>query len=357
MNINRSPGFPRGFAYDPKRLAEIQLRPKYGGSGSISRAELYLPVSDSLEIIDANVTDITDWADDIGGDLARRISDLLKSATKPNAEFAGLPLSEPLLIGVINVTPDSFHDGGRYDKAQGAIAQGVALINAGAKILDIGGESTRPGADPVSVEEEIARVVPVIEHFAAVDIELSVDTRRPEVMKAGLVAGAKIVNDVTALQSEGAIEIVRDANASAILMHMKGQPQTMQQEPYYDNAPYEVARFLEGRVEVCEQRGLSRDRLAIDPGIGFGKLDRHNFELLQSISMLHGFGVPVALGVSRKSFIGRVANVEDTNDRLPGTVAATLYAITQNVQIHRVHDVAEIKQALTIWHQCQENAK
>ena len=172
-------------------------------------------------------------------------------------------------------------------------------------------------------------------------------------MRAALAAGATIVNDVTALTDDGAIKVVKDAGASAILMHMQGRPRTMQKTPHYDDAPYEVATFLAKKVKDCEQAGLPSERIAVDPGIGFGKTDAHNFAILKSISMLHGIGTAVVLGASRKSFIGRATDAENTDDRLPGTIAATLHAVSQGAQIHRVHDVAEVKQALKIWQKCR----
>jgi len=319
-----------------------------------SCGEVYLPTADGVTIVEAEFSEMENWAAGIGGDVPAIIAELIEGVSQPCRNFAGILLSEPVVMGVVNVTPDSFHDGGCFDDPEIAIAHGVALIEAGAEILDIGGESTRPGADPVSVQEEIDRVLPIIESLAGQGAVISTDTRRVDVMRAALAAGATIVNDVTALNEPGAIEVVRDAGASAILMHMQGSPQTMQADPYYDHAPYEVASYLAERVADCEQLGLPRDRIAVDPGIGFGKSDAHNFAILDALAMLHGTRTPVVLGVSRKSFIGRAVGANSTEDRLPGTIAATLHAVSQNVQIHRVHDVAEIKQALRIWQACDD---
>jgi dihydropteroate synthase len=349
MKITRSPGLPRGFVYPVDRKSDFQLRPM-----RISRGELFLPTSDGVTLVEADLSEIETWAAEIGGDLPMVIAELIDGVSRPRGYFSGLLLSEPVVMGVVNVTPDSFHDGGRFDDPEVAIAHGVALIEAGAQILDIGGESTRPGADPVSVQEEIDRVLPIIESVVGHGAVISIDTRRVEVMRAALAAGASIVNDVTALNEPGAIEIVRDAGASVILMHMQGSPQTMQADPYYDHAPYEVAAYLAKRVEDCERSGLSRDRIAVDPGIGFGKSDAHNFAILNALAMLHGIRSPIVLGVSRKSFIGRAVGANSTEDRLPGTIAATLHAVNEGVQIHRVHDVAEIKQALGIWQLCDD---
>jgi dihydropteroate synthase len=320
----------------------------------ISRGELYLPTNDGVTIVKAELSEIESWAREIGGDLPTVIAALIEGASHPRGHFTGLSLAEPVVMGVVNVTPDSFHDGGRFDGPEVAIAHGLALIEAGAQILDIGGESTRPGADLVSVQEEIDRVLPIIESVVGLGAVISTDTRRVDVMRAALAAGASIVNDITALSEPGAIEVVRDAGASAIVMHMQGTPQTMQADPYYDHAPYEVAAYLAKRVEACKRSGLSHDRIAVDPGIGFGKSDAHNFAILNALAILHGIRTPIVLGVSRKSFIGRRVDANSTEGRLPGTIAATLHAVSQNVQIHRVHDVADIKQALCIWQLCDD---
>jgi dihydropteroate synthase len=355
MKITRSPGLPRGFVCPTDRNADFQLFPVSSErSMPASCGELYLPTNDGVVIVTAELSKIERWAVEIGGDLPKVIAELVEGVSHPRGYFTGLPLSEPVVMGVVNVTPDSFHDGGRMNDPEVSIAHGFALIEAGAGILDIGGESTRPGADPVSVQEEIDRVLPVIESVVGQGALISNDTRRVAVMRAALAAGVSIVNDVTALSEPGAIEMVRDAGASAILMHMQGSPQTMQVDPYYDHAPYEVCAHLAKRVEACERLGLSRDRIAVDPGIGFGKSDAHNFAILNALAMLHGIRTPIVLGVSRKSFIGRTVDANSTEDRLPGTIAATLHAVSQNVQIHRVHDVAEINQALNIWQLCDD---
>ncbi len=270
MKITRSPGLPRGFAYSAERKADIQLRAL---SPRGSRAELFLPTNDGVTIVETEIAAIENWAMESRPELRSAIVSLIQRASHPRGSFAELSLSQPVVMGIVNVTPDSFHDGGRFDDPDLAISHGIALIKAGAQILDIGGESTRPGADPVSRQEEIDRILPIIERLVGQGTVISVDTRRVEVMRAALDAGASIVNDVTALSDPGAIEVVRDASASAILMHMQGHPETMQLEPYYDHAPYEVAAYLAERVEQCERLGLARHRLAVDPGIGFGKSD------------------------------------------------------------------------------------
>lgn len=266
------------------------------------------------------------------------------------APFAGIDLSRPVVMGVVNATPDSFSDGGDFFDAARAVDQALRLAAEGAAIIDIGGESTRPGADAMPVSDEIARVIPVIEAAVAAGITVSVDTRRSVVMRAAIDAGARIVNDITALADDpDAPGVVAASDASVVLMHMQGRPDTMQKAPVYRLASFDILGWLSARIEVCVAAGIPRDRIAIDPGIGFGKTDDHNMEILQRAGAFHGTGCAVAIGVSRKSFIGRIAGVEDPKDRLPGTIAATMLALSRGVQIHRVHDVAAAVQAIAIW--------
>lgn len=354
INITRSPGLPRGFVYLSDKKDELQILPISSAPSSRgSRAELFLPTVDGVTIVEATITEIEAWAAEVSADFESVVAGLIDGVLRPKLFFAGLTLAEPVLMGVVNVTPDSFHDGGRFNDPNIAIKHGISLIESGAKILDIGGESTRPGGNPVSQKEEIKRVLPVLEGLLGRGALISIDTRRVEVMRISLAAGAAIINDINALCNIKSIETIRDSGASVILMHMQGQPKTMQLDPRYRHAPYEVAKYLAERVAECERLGLSRDKLAVDPGIGFGKSDAHNFAILNSLTMLHGIRVPVVLGVSRKSFIGRSVGANRTEERLPGTIAATLVAIDQGIRIHRVHDVSEIKQALEIWGRCR----
>ena len=266
------------------------------------------------------------------------------------APFAGIDLTRPVVMGVVNVTPDSFSDGGDFFDPARAVDQALKLSAEGAAIIDIGGESTRPGAPPITVEEEITRVIPVIEAAVSGGITVSVDTRRSLVMQAAIDAGAGIVNDISALSNDcDALEVLAASDASVVLMHMQGSPETMQHTPLYRLASYDIFEWLSARVEVCVAGGISRDRIAVDPGIGFGKSDGHNMEILQRVGAFHGTGCIVAIGVSRKSFIGRITGVENPRDRLPATVAATMLALSRGVQIHRVHDVAAAVEAIAIW--------
>lgn len=269
---------------------------------------------------------------------------------KPVASFAGLALSKPRIMGIVNVTPDSFSDGGEAFRVSDALERGRAMLVAGADILDIGGESTRPGAEPVSIGEELERVLPVIEGLVAAGALVSIDSRRAAVMRAAIAAGARIVNDVTALTGDAeALETVAATDADVVLMHMQGEPQTMQANPTYEDAPAEIRDYLAARIDACEAAGIGRVRIAVDPGIGFGKTLEHNLQILSRLDELHALGCAVVLGASRKSFIGRLSGVEDAARRAPGSVAAALAARARGVQIFRVHDVAETRQALDVW--------
>jgi len=264
-----------------------------------------------------------------------------------------LSLSSPRIMGVVNVTPDSFSDGGRWHDAQAAIAHALKLREQGADILDVGGESTRPGADAVPVDEEIRRVVPVIEALAREDCLVSVDTKKPEVMRAALAAGASMVNDVAALQAPGALETVAASGAAVCLMHMQGDPQSMQQAPRYTNVVDEVTQFLLARVETCEAAGITRDRLVIDPGFGFGKTLQHNLALLKHLDHLVELGLPVLVGLSRKSMLGAVTG-RTVNEREFAGVAAHLIAVARGARLVRVHDVMAMRDALAVWNAVEE---
>jgi dihydropteroate synthase len=264
--------------------------------------------------------------------------------------FAGLALDRPLIMGIVNVTPDSFSDGGDFMRAEDAAAHGMRLIEEGADILDVGGESTRPGAEPVSTADELARVRPVIAALAKVGAVVSVDTRRAMVMREALACGARIVNDVTALTFDPeSLGTVARSGASVVLMHMQGEPATMQKAPYYDDAPAEIAAYLAGRVAACRDAGIPMDRIAVDPGIGFGKTVEHNLQILAALDCFHTLGVAVAVGISRKGFIAKLSRGERPKDRAPGSIAGALAAVTRGADIVRVHDVAATRQALAVW--------
>lgn len=273
----------------------------------------------------------------------------MNSATEAAPSFAGLSLDKPRLFGVINVTPDSFSDGGEALALSEALKRGRAMLDDGADILDVGGESTRPGAEPVSAEEERARVVPVVKGLSEMGALVSIDTRRAEVMAAAIDAGAGVVNDVTALTGDqDSLGLVADRGVAVVLMHMQGEPGSMQENPQYENAAEDVFGTLKARFEACEEAGIRRHRIAVDPGIGFGKTVDHNLEILNRLDIYRGLGLPVLLGVSRKSFIAKLSRGEAPKDRVPGSLAAVLAAWAQGVRMFRVHDVAETRQALAV---------
>jgi dihydropteroate synthase len=263
--------------------------------------------------------------------------------------FHSFVLDRPLVMGIVNATPDSFSDGGDNFGTEAAIAAGLRMLDEGADILDIGGESTRPGADPVSPAEERARILPAIDALVRAGAVVSVDTRHADTMKAALDAGATIVNDVTALAAPGAVELVAGRGCGAVLMHMLGTPRTMQTDPRYDDAPREVAAFLARRLAACETAGIARADLCVDPGIGFGKSVAHNARLIARLDTLTALGVAVLVGASRKSFIGKLSKDEPPKERLPGSIAAALAAVARGADILRVHDVAATVQALKVW--------
>jgi dihydropteroate synthase len=251
-------------------------------------------------------------------------------------------------MGVVNVTPDSFSDGGLYLDAEAAIQHGHDLVMGGAAILDVGGESTRPGAEEVPAEEELRRVVPVIAGLAGIDAAISIDTSKARVAEAALDAGATIVNDVTALRGDpGMAALCAEREAPVILMHMVGSPRTMQEDPSYDDVVAEVREFLAARLEVAVGAGIAEERIWLDPGIGFGKTAEHNLELLRRLSELAELGRPLVIGTSRKSFIGRLDG-SGADERLGGTIASSILAAAEGAEVLRVHDVAEVGQALKV---------
>ena len=256
----------------------------------------------------------------------------------------------PYIMGVVNVTPDSFSDGGEFLNPDKAIAHGFQLINEGAHILDIGGESSRPGAQEVDVEEEIERVVPVIEGLAGKIPWISVDTRHAKTMEAALKAGANAVNDISALEHDSqSAYVVREAQVAVFLMHMRGNPATMQEKPRYNNIIEDIFKYLQSRIQYCKTHRIDTNMLVCDPGIGFGKTTEHNLLILRNIKKFHDLNVPVMLGVSKKSFIANCSNDEPPHDRIPGSLAAALWGLSQGVQIFRVHDVKETRQAFEIY--------
>lgn len=250
-----------------------------------------------------------------------------------------LDLHTPQVMGILNVTPDSFSDGGQHNSYDAAVAHALQMCAEGAAIIDVGGESTRPGAEAVSLNEELDRVIPVIEKLVQeVDVPISIDTFKPEVMREAVAAGAGLINDVNALRAEGAIETVASLNAPVCLMHMQGMPRTMQKQPVYDNVTSDVKKFLHDRVIACEQAGISREKIILDPGFGFGKTLEHNLQLMRELSTFMDEDLPVLVGVSRKSMLGQILDAEP-DQRLYGTVTLQTIALMQGAHILRSHDV------------------
>ncbi|MEZ9337593.1 dihydropteroate synthase [Vibrio splendidus] len=259
-----------------------------------------------------------------------------------------LVLDRPHVMGILNVTPDSFSDGGKFNSLGNALLQAERMIQVGVSIIDIGGESTRPGAPEVSLEEELARVIPVIKAIRAkFDVWISIDTSKAEVMRQAVEAGADLINDVRALQVPGALQAAAEANVPVCLMHMKGQPRTMQASPTYDDVLTDVEAFLQERVEACEAVGISKDQLILDPGFGFGKTIEHNYHLLAHLEKFHTLGLPILAGMSRKSMIFKLLNKAPADCMVASVTCATIAAM-KGAQIIRVHDVEDTLEAMKI---------
>ncbi len=296
------------------------------------------------------------WAEAGDARISAHVTARLEALGANRPAWAGLSLERPLVMGIVNVTPDSFSDGGSFADPARAVAHGRALLAAGADILDIGGESTRPGADPVAPEEEIRRIAPLIEPLVTAGAVVSVDTRHATVMTMALAKGARIINDVTALGGDPeSLGVVARSGASVVLMHMQGEPKTMQAAPTYALASLDVLEALALRVAACEHAGIPRARIVIDPGIGFGKAPQHNLELLSRLSLFQALGTGVMIGLSRKSLVGRIVQAP-VDQRLPGSLAGALHALAEGVQIVRVHDVAETRQAIALWQAIADGA-
>ena len=320
-----------------------------GGPLSFSLCSVLLRDGEYVRESVATFGELLDWSEAEGDAMARHVGGLLRRLGAVRPDFAGLAMDRPQIMGIVNVTPDSFSDGGHYLDPRHAIIHGEQLLEAGATLLDIGGESTRPGSQEVDPDEEIRRVVPVIRALAEKGAVVSVDTRHAQVMGAAVEAGAAIINDISALEGPGSLEVAAKSGASVVLMHMQGDPQSMQQAPAYDCAALDVYDYLADRVEVCLAAGIPKDKICLDPGVGFGKTVEHNLQVMARLALYHGLGLPVLLGVSRKSFIGKLGKGEPPAQRIPGSLIAAAAGFDAGMQITRVHDVAETVQALTVW--------
>ena len=304
----------------------------------------------------ASVAELRRWADNENAGTRRPAMTCLNRLTAPRASINGLLFDRPSIMGILNVTPDSFYDGGKHNSVKAAVAKGRAMLAAGADIIDVGGESTRPGATPVGQEEELARVIPVVKALAASGARVSIDTRHAAVMRAAATVGAALINDVAALSLPGSLEAAAKTGLPVVLMHANADPRTMQNGPKYAETALEVFVYLEKRITAAEEVGIPRKSLLVDPGIGFAKTAAHNADVLENVALYHGFGCPVLLGPSRKSFIAKFSEEEAVDERLPGSIAAAIWGASQGVQILRVHDVAETAQALAVWRTASDPA-
>jgi dihydropteroate synthase len=280
--------------------------------------------------------------------------------TSPTLDCNGraLPLDRPRVMGIVNVTPDSFSDGGEHAGVESAVAHGLRLAEEGADILDIGGESTRPGAADVPIEDELARVIPVIEQLVRqTRLPVSIDSSKPEVMRAAVAAGAGMINDVYALRREGALETAAELAVPVVLMHMQGEPRSMQEAPHYEDVVAEVHRFLAERIFAAEMAGVDKRRIVVDPGFGFGKNSEHNLTLLAQLERFTELGVPLLAGLSRKRTIGELTGRDEPRERIHGSVAAHLIAAQRGARLLRVHDVAATVDALKVWQAIADQPK
>ena len=319
-----------------------------GGWMGFSHVDVIYKTDDKILAQRLSIQDWQERADD-----NEASGEWLAKLTAPRPDFASLSMAEPQIMGIVNATPDSFSDGGVNFAAEDGIANALVMAAQGARILDVGGESTRPGAEPVGRAEEIRRITPIIEALTQAGHIVSADTRHTQVMAQAATAGAPIINDVGGFRDEGAPELMGQLATSptggyAIAMHMQGTPETMQQNPHYDFAPLDVYDWLEERVACLHSAGVPLSHIAIDPGFGFGKTPQHNLEIINWTSLFHGLGVPILIGVSRKSSIAKLSKDEPAHERLGGSLALTLRSIEQGAQMIRTHDVAQTAQAIAI---------
>jgi dihydropteroate synthase len=327
------------------------LLPLAGGPLHFSRCEAIWRDGRRASRAVLPLADLAPWAEARAAGQGARAQALLARLSAPRAPLAGLALDRPRIMGILNVTPDSFSDGGDRAEPEVAVRDGLAMLAAGADILDVGGESTRPGSQPVDFEAERARVLPVVAALAKAGAIVSIDTRHAAIMREAVAAGASVINDVTALEGDPeSLAAAADCGVPVILMHMQGEPQTMQANPTYDSAALDIYRYLAGRLAACVQAGIDPARVVIDPGIGFGKTLDHNLQLFEQLALFQGLGSAVLLGASRKSFIAKLyPRAGMPKQRLAGSLAAALFGLQRGVQILRVHDVAETCQAVAVW--------
>lgn len=329
-------------------LAGGNALPLAGGETVFTLTEILAHTPNGIVAAFAPLRRLRLWASQQNDGERDRIEIQLTRLSEPRESWAGLTLDRPRVMGIVNVTPDSFYEGNSADP-QKAIALGRAMLKSGADILDIGAKSTRPGAAFVPESEELRRLEPVVRALGDLGAVISIDTRKASVMAAAISWGARIINDVSALEGAGSLPAIAQTGACVVLMHMQGQPATMQHSPSYDLASLDVADYLGRRIASCIEAGVQPHRIVVDPGIGFGKTVEHNLEILARLTLFHGLGCGVLVGLSRKSTIGRVSGGAPAEARLPGSIAGALHALSQGAQILRVHDVAETRQAIAMW--------
>jgi dihydropteroate synthase len=366
LNFERSsappPGFdsntrlylrPRHLTRGPETaqaLAQGTALPLAGGPIGFAACDVILRGTAGARVALTDVAELAVWQSQLPQAQATRVADAIARLTAPRTSVAGVEFDATTIMGVVNMTPDSFSDGGELADAAAALDRARAHVAAGAALIDVGGESTRPGAAPVPAEEERKRVLPVVEKLAQAGIRVSVDTRHAATMNAAVARGAAMINDISALSHDpDSLVVAAGTGVPVVLMHGADDPRTMQDSPSYAHAPLDVYDHLERRIEAAEAAGIPRARLIVDPGIGFAKTVAHNLQVLRWLSLYHGLGCPVLLGVSRKSFIGRLSGAGSAKTRLAGSLAAALAGLDRGVQMLRVHDVAETAQAVAIW--------
>jgi len=341
----------RPLAITPASDAPADALPLAGGPLRFAAVEIVVRDQGEIhqnvhrDIIESSA--LFEWAATV--DRADEVNALLGRLTSVRGDIAGLNFDMPRIMGILNVTPDSFHDGGLDSSAVDAIQRGLDMIEAGAHIIDIGGESTRPGAEPVDEAEEARRVLPVIAGLADGAVPVSIDSRRASVMQQALIAGATMVNDVHALTGEGCLQAVAAAGVPVVLMHGPADPQVMADKTVYADVLLDSYDWLEARIFACEAAGIARGNIIVDPGIGFAKTAAQSAAVIGGISLFHGLGCAVLLGASRKSFIAGVSGDEPSDQRLAGSITAVAHALSQGVQVFRVHDVADTCQAIAVW--------
>ena len=329
--------------------------PLAGGPLAFAVCEIAIRNSAGVARTPASLAETRRWAAQQGGAVEARVAHLLETLARPRHDLHGEVLSKPILMGIVNATPDSFSDGGEHFDAAAAIAHGQRLAHAGADILDVGGESTRPGAAPVAPQEEAARVLPVLQGLSHLRASfprllLSIDSRHAPVMRAALAQGVDLINDVTALAGDpDSLAVAAGSGAAVALMHMQGEPATMNLAPRYDDVALDVFDYLETRVAACRAAGIAPERLLVDPGIGFGKRGAQNLAVLRSLALYHGLGCPLLLGASRKALGSKAESALPPKERLPTSLAAALHALNLGVQVLRVHDVAETRRVVELW--------